>query len=42
MGAIEAASDERVAPGGCRLETRHGLIDQQLATQLGRIEDELT
>jgi flagellar assembly protein FliH len=42
MGKIEVVGDERVAAGGCRIETRHGLIDQQLATQLERIENELT
>jgi flagellar assembly protein FliH len=42
MGKIDVVGDERVAPGGCRLETRHGAIDQQLATQLKRIEEELT
>jgi flagellar assembly protein FliH len=42
MGKIEVVADERIGPGGCRLETRHGLIDQQLATQFARIEDELT
>jgi flagellar assembly protein FliH len=42
MGKVDVVGDERVAPGGCRLETRHGSIDQQLATQLQRIEDELT
>jgi flagellar biosynthesis/type III secretory pathway protein FliH len=42
MGTIDVAVDERIAPGGCRLETRHGVIDQQLATQLARIEEELT
>ncbi|MEQ8847907.1 FliH/SctL family protein [Botrimarina sp.] len=34
-------ADEAVAPGGCRVETRHGQIDQQLATQLARLEEEL-
>jgi len=42
MGKIDIVGDERVAAGGCRLESRHGSIDQQLATQLQRIEDELT
>jgi flagellar assembly protein FliH len=42
MGQIEVVGDERIAAGGCRLETRHGAIDQQLATQLQRIEEELT
>jgi flagellar biosynthesis/type III secretory pathway protein FliH len=42
MGRVEMVGDERIAAGGCRLETRHGAIDQQLATQLKRIEEELT
>ena len=33
--------DERVARGGCRVETRFGVVDQQFAAQLGRIEEEL-
>lgn len=40
-GGVEVVADERIAAGGCRLETRFGAIDQQLATQLKRIEEEL-
>ena len=28
-------------PGGCRIETLHGSIDQQFEAQLARIEEEL-
>ena len=31
-----------ITPGGCRVETRFGTIDQQFETQLARIEEELT
>lgn len=40
--AAQVAPDERITPGGCRLETEYGAIDQQLETQLRRIEEELT
>jgi flagellar assembly protein FliH len=38
----EIVPDETVSPGGCRLETRRGAIDQQIETQLERIIAELT
>jgi flagellar assembly protein FliH len=38
----EIVSDETVTAGGCRLETRHGMIDQQIDSQLERITAELT
>jgi flagellar biosynthesis/type III secretory pathway protein FliH len=41
-GRVEVVADPRVTAGGCRLETTHGSIDQQLETQLKRIEEELT
>lgn len=41
-GTVDVLADARIAPGGCRLETPHGSIDQQLETQLKRIEEELT
>jgi flagellar assembly protein FliH len=41
-GRVEVLADPRIAPGGCRLETPHGSIDQQLEVQLKRIEEELT
>jgi flagellar biosynthesis/type III secretory pathway protein FliH len=31
-----------VSPGGCVVETQQGRIDQQIETQLARIEEELT
>lgn len=42
LGDAELVGDERIGRGGCRLETRHGSIDQQIAVQLQRIEEELT
>lgn len=35
-------ADPHVAPGGCRVDTEFGYIDQQLSTQLARMEEELT
>jgi flagellar assembly protein FliH len=34
--------DEAISRGGCRLETQHGVIDQQIGTQLDRIAAELS
>lgn len=45
MGSVanpEVVPDPAVSPGGCRVETRFGSIDQQLESQLARIEEELT
>ena len=41
MGTFELVPDESITRGGCKLETRHGSIDQRLETQLARIESEL-
>jgi flagellar assembly protein FliH len=37
----EVIADATVSPGGCRLETQHGVIDQQIESQLDRIAAEL-
>jgi flagellar assembly protein FliH len=42
LATLEIVADPAITRGGCRLETRHGAIDQQLETQLARIEAELT
>lgn len=42
LGSAAIVADERITPGGCRVETRHGAVDQQLEAQLARIEAELT
>jgi flagellar assembly protein FliH len=41
-GKVELVGDARIEVGGCKLETKYGSIDQQLASQLRRIEEELT
>jgi len=38
----EIVADPQVTPGGCKLETQHGVIDQQFESQLSRIEEELS
>jgi len=42
LGPVEVTADAAISPGGCRVETRFGTIDQQFETQLARIEEELT
>jgi flagellar assembly protein FliH len=42
LAAADIVPDVRIAQGGCRVDTEFGYIDQQLATQLKRIEEELT
>ncbi len=42
LATLEIVPDPAITRGGCRLETRHGAIDQQLEAQLARIESELT
>lgn len=34
--------DPGISPGGCRVVTDHGHLDQQIETQVSRIEEELT
>jgi flagellar assembly protein FliH len=41
LGDAEVISDATVTQGGCRVETRFGTIDQQIESQLQRIEEEL-
>ena len=41
LGAAEIVADGSVTPGGCRVESRFGVIDQQIESQLKRIEEEL-
>ena len=38
----ELIADAQISPGGCRVETRFGTIDQQFEAQIARIEEELT
>ena len=42
VASAEVVADAAISPGGCRVETRHGVIDQRIETQLARIEAELT
>jgi flagellar assembly protein FliH len=41
VAKVDIVPNPNVAAGGCKLETEYGEIDQQVATQLGRIEKEL-
>lgn len=40
-GSVEVVASAVVSHGGCRVETRFGTIDQQIETQLARLEEEL-
>ncbi len=42
LGATEIIADPQISRGGCRVDTIHGSIDQQIETQLKRIEQELS
>ena len=42
LSSAEIVADPTITPGGCRVETRFGVIDQQIESQLARIEEELT
>lgn len=39
---VQLVSDTSIEPGGCRVETEFGAIDQQFTAQLARISEELT
>ena len=41
LGPTTVVADPAISPGGCRVETRFGSIDQQFEAQLARIEKEL-
>jgi flagellar biosynthesis/type III secretory pathway protein FliH len=41
LGPTKLIADPEITPGGCRIETRFGTIDQQFEAQLARIEEEL-
>ncbi|MBI3838467.1 MAG: hypothetical protein HY288_11110 [Planctomycetia bacterium] len=42
LGKAHLVADPQITPGGCRIDTRYGVIDQQFEAQLARIEQELT
>jgi flagellar assembly protein FliH len=41
LGETQIIADASVSPGGCRVETRFGSIDQTFEAQLARVEEEL-
>ncbi len=41
LAETELVADPQITAGGCRVETRFGVIDQQFESQLARIEEEL-
>lgn len=41
VAAVEVSADSELEPGGCRVETEFGSIDQQITSQLDRIQEEL-
>jgi flagellar assembly protein FliH len=41
LAPSQIVPDASVSPGGCRVETTFGVIDQQIESQLRRIEEEL-
>ena len=42
VAALDVVADDSISAGGCRVETRFGSVDNQLETQLARIEEELS
>ncbi len=42
LAPTELVPNENISPGGARVETEFGIIDQQFESQLARIEEELT
>lgn len=41
VAKVDIVANPAIAAGGCKLETEYGEVDQQISTQLGRIEKEL-
>jgi flagellar assembly protein FliH len=41
LGSVQIVPDPQIEPGGCRIETQFGSLDQQLEAQLGRLREEL-
>lgn len=41
LAPTEVVADEEIQPGGCRVDSQFGVFDQQLATRLARIREEL-
>ena len=42
LAPAELVANHKISPGGVRVETEFGVIDQQFEAQLARIEEELT
>ncbi len=42
LGETQIVADASVSPGGCRVETRFGSVDQTFEAQLARVEEELS
>jgi flagellar assembly protein FliH len=42
LGETQVLADPAISPGGCRVETRFGTIDQTFEAQLARVEEELS
>jgi flagellar assembly protein FliH len=42
LGQVSLVADGAISSGGCRVETRHGVIDHQFEAQLDRIAAELS
>jgi flagellar assembly protein FliH len=42
LAPSQIVADPAVSAGGCVVETKFGIIDQQIESQLGRVRDELT
>lgn len=41
LGTVQIVADPQIDPGGCRIETQFGSLDQQLESQLSRLREEL-
>lgn len=41
LAPSQIVADEALSPGGCRIDTKFGTIDQQIESQLRRIEEDL-
>ncbi len=42
LAPARSPPDASITPGGCRVETEFGVIDQQFEAQLARIQEELS
>jgi flagellar assembly protein FliH len=41
IGTVQIVADPAISPGGCRVDTEFGSLDQQLESQLARLTEEL-